>query len=115
MNGEVSPDAGRAMAAHLDRTEVAEQIIAEMARRQGHTVGPYFDWSLATEDFKARFAAAFAQRTSGQSPEDFARTFVDAWPLGMAAQRVIPDARDPIANPPYSRDGLWPAFLADRE
>jgi hypothetical protein len=100
--------------ADLDRTEVAEQIIDEMARRQGHNVGPYFNWSLATEDFKARFDQAFALRAPEHSLEDFTRQFVDDWPPGMTAQRVVPDHTDPIANPPYSRDGLWPAFLGVR-
>src|SRR5271165_2827400 len=85
----------------LDRTEIAELIIEEMARRQGHSAGPYFNCSLATEEFKARFAEAFPQRLPEQSPEEFARRFVDAWPQGLPAQRVVPDPSDPIANPPY--------------
>lgn len=113
-------DERRARARHvsigeLDRTEIAEQVIDEMARRQGHNLGPYFSWSLATEDFKARFDDAYARRTSAQSLEDFTHSFVDQWPPGMAAQRVVPDAGDPIANPPFSRDGLWPAFLGPRK
>jgi hypothetical protein len=95
----------------FDRTAIAEQIIGEMARRQGHTIGPYFSWSLATEDFKARFSDAMAGRPREQSPQEFVRHFVDAWPQGMAVQRVVPDERDPIANPPYARDGMWPSFL----
>jgi hypothetical protein len=99
----------------FDRTEIAEQIIGEMARRQGHSIGPYFNWSLATEDFKARFAEAMAGRPPGRSPQEFACQFVDAWPRGMPAQRVVPDLGDPIANPPCSRDGPWPSFLPERK
>jgi hypothetical protein len=93
----------------LDRTAVAEQIIDEMARRQGHRSGPYFEWSLATESFQSRFDQAFAQRPQEQAAEEFASQFVDAWPRGMAALRIVPDASDPIANPPYSKNGMWPA------
>jgi len=99
----------------LDRTAVAEGVIDEMARRQGHRLGPYFDWSLATEDFESRFSEAFSQKRPEQSIEAFAHSFVDAWPQGIAALRVIPDDGDPITNPPYSKDGLWPAYLGDRK
>ncbi|HXN10876.1 MAG TPA: hypothetical protein VN859_06500 [Steroidobacteraceae bacterium] len=115
MKHEGIPGDRQASAGTLDRTEIAEQVIGEMARRQGHTIGPYFNWSLATEDFKTRFSDAFSRRAPEQSPREFARNFVDAWPPGMAAQRVVPDEHDPIANPPYSRDGLWPAFLPERK
>jgi len=102
---------GAAAASGLDRTALAEQVIDEMARRQGHRFGPYFDWTLATESFQRRFDAALAQRPRRQSTAEFARLFVDAWPRGMAALRVIPDSADSIANPPYSKDGMWPADL----
>jgi hypothetical protein len=52
---------------------------------------------------------------SQASVEDFARRFVDTWPEGLAALRIVPDELDPIANPPYSRDGMWPAFLRRRK
>jgi hypothetical protein len=105
----------KASVSGLDRTAAAEQVIDEMARRQGHTLGPYFEWSLATEDFESRFSEAFSQKPAEQSMEEFARSFVDAWPQGMPALRVIPDDGDPIANPPYSKDGMWPAYLGDRK
>ena len=85
-----------------------------MARRQGHRSGPYFDWNLATEQFRSLFDAAWAAAPSPlsrEAVEQLALAFVDAWPEGAAALRVIPDQRDPIANPPYSRAGMWPAFL----
>jgi hypothetical protein len=44
----------------------------------------------------------------------FVCLFVDGWPEGSAALRVVPDSRDSIANPPYSSDGMWPAFLRRR-
>ena len=94
--------------------QLAERIIEEMARRQGHRFGPYFEWSLATEHFQQRFNAALALKLREQPNDEFARLFVDEWPQGMAALRVIPDTADPIANPPYSKDGLWPAYLGPR-
>jgi hypothetical protein len=101
----------------LDRTAIAELIIDEMARRQGHRHGPYFEWGLATESFRLRFDAAWAQRAlqpAIESPTAFVCSFVDGWPEGSAALRVVPDSRDSIANPPYSSDGMWPAFLRRR-
>ena len=102
----------------LDRTAVAELIIELMARRQGHRHGPYFEWNLATESFRLRFEAAWLhQRPSQQSAEtveQFASAFVDGWPEGAAVLRVVPDSHDSIANPPYSKDGMWPAFLRRR-
>ncbi len=95
----------------LDATALAERVIDAMARRQGHTLGPYFEWSLATADFESRFNDAAARKSPEQSIEEFVRAFVDAWPTGMAALRLLPDQFDPIANPPYSKDGLWPAYL----
>jgi hypothetical protein len=106
-----------ALARPLDRTTAAELIVGEMARRQGHRHGPYFDWSLATELFRLRFEAAWAHRPlqpSAESLEEFISAFVDGWPEGAAALRVVPDSRDSIANPPYSKDGMWPAFLRRR-
>ena len=106
------------LARRLDRTAVAELIIEEMARRQGHRHGPYFEWALATESFQLRFDAAWAQGSLEPSIEsllEFACSFVDAWPEGSAALRVVPDSRDSIANPPYSKDGMWPAFLRQRK
>jgi hypothetical protein len=108
----------RAVAGQLDRAAVAECIIEEMARRQGHRFGPYFDWNLATESFQSRFNAvwpAASLNAAQASLEEFARGFVDTWPEGMAALRIVPDSLDPIANPPYSRDGMWPAFLRRRK
>ena len=99
-------------ASGLDRTAVAEQIIDEMARRQGHRVGPYFDWSLTTESFESRFNQALSLRPQDQSLQEFVRSFVDAWPQGMAALRLVPHATGLIANPPYSKDGMWPAYLS---
>ncbi len=105
----------KASVSGLDRTAAAEQVIDEMGRRQGHRVGPYFEWSLATEDFDSRFSEAFSQKPPEQSIQEFAHSFVDAWPQGMAAIRVIPEDSDPIANPPYSKDGMWPAYLGNRK
>jgi len=102
----------------IHRAAVAERIIEEMAYRQGHRFGPYFDWTLATESFQSRFNAAWPAGSLGAlqaSVEDFARRFVDTWPEGLAALRIVPDELDPIANPPYSRDGMWPAFLRRRK
>lgn len=102
----------------FDRNAVAELIIDAMARRQGHRSGPYFDWSLATDQFRTLFDAAWvSERTAAtrEAVEQFVKNFVDAWPEGAAALRVIPDHLDPIANPPFSRDGMWPAFLRRRE
>jgi len=102
----------------LDRNAVAERIIEEMASRQGHRFGPYFEWSLATETFLQRFDAVWArppQALSIESLEQFAVVFVDEWPQGAAALRVVPDSSDSIANPPFSKDGMWPAFLGARK
>ena len=99
----------------LERTQLAEQIIEEMARRQGQRFGPYFEWALATDNFRLLFDAALVLKPSEQSAEEFSRLFVDAWPQDMAALRIVPDLRDPIANPPYSKDGFWPAFLGPRK
>ncbi|MGA8708184.1 MAG: hypothetical protein WB646_14485 [Steroidobacteraceae bacterium] len=102
----------------FDRNTMAELIIDTMARRQGHRSGPYFDWGLATEQFRSSFDAAWAVAPTAvtrEAIEQLAKKFVDAWPDGAAALRVIPDHLDPIANPPYSRDGMWPAFLRRRE
>jgi hypothetical protein len=102
----------------IDRTAVAECIIEEMASRQGHRFGPYFEWGLATEMFLQRFNAVWARRPqtlSIGSIEAFAVTFVDEWPHGAAALRVVPDSSDSIANPPFSKDGMWPAFLGARK
>lgn len=107
--------ARKAVAHELDRTVVAERIIDEMARRQGHRLGPYFEWALATDVFESRFNAACSRKPAGQTLAEFARAFVDAWPPGMAVLRVIPNERDTIANPPYSKDGLWPAYLESGE
>jgi hypothetical protein len=101
-------------ARRLDRTEAAERIVEEMASRQGHRTGPYFNWNLATETFRLRFETAWMEAAPLgvlESVESFARAFVDAWPEGAAALRIVPDQYDPIANPPYSQGGLWPAFL----
>jgi hypothetical protein len=106
------------LAHRLDRTAVAERIIEEMANRQGHRFGPYFEWSLATELFLQRFNAVWARRPQALSTqwlETFAAAFVDEWPEGEAALRVVPDSRDSIANPPFSSNGMWPAFLAPRK
>ena len=106
------------MARRIDRTAVAELIIEEMASRQGHRFGPYFEWSLATEVFLQRFNAVWARRPqimSIGSIEQLAVSFVDEWPQGAAALRVVPDSRDSIANPPFSREGMWPAFLGARK
>jgi hypothetical protein len=105
----------KAAASGLDRTAVAEQIIDEMARRQGHRVGPYFDWSLTTESFESRFNQALSLRPQDQSLQEFVRSFVDAWPQGMAALRLVAQASGPIARPPYSKDGMWPAYLSSRK
>jgi len=102
----------------LDRTAAAERIIEEMANRQGHRFGPYFEWSLASEIFLQRFNAVWVRRSQAlslESLEEFAVSFVDEWPQGAAALRVVPDSRDSIANPPFSKDGMWPAFLGVRK
>ncbi len=113
-----SREAMAALASRFDRNAVAEFIIDAMARRQGHRSGPYFNWSLATEQFRSLFDAAWAAAPhplSSEAVEQIVRAFVAAWPEGAAALRVIPDPRDPIANPPYSRAGMWPAFLRKSE
>jgi hypothetical protein len=110
--------AEKALARRLDRTAVAERIIEEMALRQGHRYGPYFEWGLATELFLQRFNAVWARRPQSLSIEsigEFATSFVDQWPPGAAALRVVPDSSDSIANPPFSKDGMWPAFLGARK
>jgi len=109
---------GSSGARRLDRTDAAEHVVEEMARRQGHRNGPYFNWNLATETFRQRFDEAWLEAAPLgvlESVEDFARAFVDAWPEGAAVLRIAPDHLDPIANPPYSKGGLWPAFLRTRE
>lgn len=101
-----------------DRTAVAETIIEEMAHRQGHRHGPYFEWALATEHFVSRFNESWAQaspQVTAECVHEFARAFVDRWPEGLMALRVVPDRNDAIANPPYSNGGLWPAFLRRRK
>jgi hypothetical protein len=106
------------LAHRLDRTAVAERIIEEMANRQGHRFGPYFEWSLATELFLQRFNAVWARRPQAPSTQwldAFAASFVDEWPEGATALRVVPDSRDSIANPPFANNGMWPAFLAARK
>lgn len=106
-----------ALARPLDRATAAELIIGEMARRQGHRHGPYFEWNLATELFRLRFETAWEHRPLQPSAESlamFVSAFVDGWPEGTAVLRVVPDRRDSIANPPYSKDGMWPAFLRRR-
>jgi hypothetical protein len=97
-----------------DATAAAERIIDEMARRQGQRLAPCFDWSLATRDFERRIGASLARKPSAQSMEEFVREFVDAWPRGMTALRVVADG-SPITNPPYSQDGMWPAYLDERK
>ena len=112
------PMAENALAHRLDRTAVAERIIEEMANRQGHRFGPYFEWSLATELFLQRFNVVWARRPqalSSESVEALAVDFVDEWPQGAAALRVVPDSSDSIANPPFSNNGMWPAFLGARK
>jgi hypothetical protein len=111
------PMAENALAHRLDRTAVAERIIEEMANRQGHRFGPYFEWSLATEIFLQRFNAVWARRPQAASIEwleELAVAFVDQWPQGATALRVVPDSSDSIANAPFSKDGMWPAFLGAR-
>lgn len=98
-----------------DRTEAAEHIIDEMARRQGQKLGPYFEWSLATAEFTARFNEAFLRKPPKESMKKFACAFVDAWPQGMAALRLNQTDATLIANPPYAKDGQWPAYLDDRK
>jgi hypothetical protein len=105
----------RAPATGPSRLELAELIIEEMAHRQGQRHGPYFEWSYATELFERRFEQAW-KRWCCTDPAleilgPFIAAFVDAWPEGAPALRVVPDSRDSIANPPYSKNGLWPAFL----
>ena len=92
-------------------TAAAEAIIDEMARRQGLRLGPYFDWSAATAEFRSRFRQAYAAKPREQTIEDFAWEFVEDWPPGPAALRLPPEGSGKIGEPPYSRDGLWPAFL----
>jgi hypothetical protein len=106
------------LARRLDRTAVAERIIEAMANRQGHRYGPYFEWSLATELFLQRFNAVWARRPqilSLDAVEAFVTSFVDEWPEGAPALRVVPDSSDSIANPPFSNNGMWPAFLQPRK
>jgi len=98
-----------------DRTAVAERIIDEMAQRQGLRLAPFFDWSLATQDFATRVDVALVQKPAGQSMEDFVQAFVDAWPRGMAMLRLAPNGSDPMAGAPYSNNGLWPADMEDRK
>ena len=113
-----SREAQGARTRKFDRNSVAELIIDAMARRQGHRSGPYFDWNLATDKFRSLFDAAWVAPRAAmtrETVEQLVKSFVDTWPEGAAALRVIPDHLDPIANPPYSRDGFWPAFLRRRE
>lgn len=94
-----------------DRTAAAEHVIDEMARRQGLKLAPLFDWTLATPQFETRLDQRLTQKPGEQSMQEFVRAFVDAWPRGEPVIRIEPDAADPVSNPPYSKDGLWPANL----
>jgi hypothetical protein len=96
-------------ASEFEHTEAAQRVIEELAHKQGLSHAPYFDWSLTTVDFEARFNDAFSTKPAGQSIEDFAHQFAAAWPQGMAALELFVDENDPLASPPYSKDGLWPA------
>lgn len=102
----------RALVAGLRRYVMIEAIFDEMARRQGEQYGPTDDLACLTDEFKVRFEQASAAMPESQSCDDFVREFVDQWPEGVGAVRVDPaETLSPLARPPYSRDGLWPAFL----
>jgi GTP diphosphokinase / guanosine-3',5'-bis(diphosphate) 3'-diphosphatase len=86
---------GQSLVDGLNRHVVGETIIDEMARRHGEWLGPQFHWEAATPEFKTRFNNAYAKKPSSQSADDFAREFVDQWPLGLAVLR-------------YSNGQEWP-------
>ena len=104
---------GRELALHLvnslNRNVTAQEVFDEMGRRQGFRGGPEFSWHYVTEEFKAKFLAAYANKPRRKSAEDFAREFVDEWPIGEGAKRMMPEWRGILAHPPYTKDGLWPS------
>jgi hypothetical protein len=92
----------------LNRNVTAQEVFDEMGRQQGSQCGPEFSWHYVTEEFKAKFLAAYAKKPSRKSAEDFAREFVDKWPSGAGAMHMPPDWLG-LAQPPYTKDGLWPS------
>jgi hypothetical protein len=98
----------------VEEIALVEMVIDEMARRQGHRIGPYFEWSLATPEFTARFADACGRILPQFSAAEFARAFVDQWPPGEFVLRVEPRPDDPITLPPHADNGFWPARLPPR-
>ena len=105
---------GKALVANLNRNVTAEAVLDEMAKRQGHWYGPTLSWHEATEDFKKLFLQAYVAKPGTQDCDEFAREFVDQWPEGVAALRLGPECKGEIAQPPYAKNGLWPAFLRKR-
>ena len=97
--------------AALNRNVTAQEIFDEMGRRQGSQCGPEFSWHYVTAEFKMRFLAAYAKKPRRQSAEDFAQGFVDRWPIGAGAMRMLPEWQGVLAQPPYTKGGLWPADL----
>jgi hypothetical protein len=98
-----------AMVSNLNSTVTAQCVFDEMARRQGSQHGPEFSWHYVTAEFEKRFAKAYAAKPRELSAEDFAREFVDHWPVGLGAMRMLPEWQGVLAQPPYTKDGLWPA------
>ena len=79
---------GRLMADGLNRGVTKQEILDEFARREGKRYGfEYKPWNM-TDEFHARFDAAYAAKPKSQSCELFAREFVDAWPTGQRVTRT---------------------------
>jgi hypothetical protein len=97
------------LCAALNRNVTAQEVFDEMGRRQGQQCGPEFSWHHVTQEFKTKFTSAYANKPRRQSAEDFAREFVDQWPIGTGAKRVLPEWRGILAQPPYTKNGLWPS------
>jgi hypothetical protein len=57
----------------LNRNVTAQEIFDEMGRRQGSQCGLELGWHYVTEEFKAIFHRAYANKPHRQSAEDFAR------------------------------------------
>lgn len=99
---------------NLNRNVTAEGVIDEMGRRQGHQVGPELGWHDATPEFIERFNAAYTAKPTSQSFEDFVTEFVDAWPPGVGVMRMGAECKGVLGQPPYTKNGLWPALLPPR-
>ena len=97
---------------NLNRNVVAQCVLDEMAVRQGQgPTGPELSWNHATQDFRQRFLEAYRAMTPDVRMDAFVTAFVDAWPDGMGVLHMDPKWKGILAQPPYTKDGLWPAPL----